>query len=137
MSKLTAAFVKHAGPGKHHDGKGLYLLAKNPGSRAWALRYERQGRERWMGLGSAEFVSLAVAREKAFEARRLLRQGVDPIEARKAAQTERRLAALKAVTFAECAIRFAADRGAEWRNTKHRRDWLSTLERYAFPVFGN
>ena len=81
MSKLTAAFVKHAGPGKHHDGKGLYLLAKNPGSRAWALRYERGGQERWMGLGSAEFVALAEAREKAFEARRLLRQGIDPLDA--------------------------------------------------------
>ena len=144
MSKLTAAFVKHAGPGKHHDGKGLYLLAKDSGSRAWALRYERGGRERWMGLGSAEFVALAEARERAFEAQRLLRQGIDPLDARsaqeaarRAEEAQRRAADLKSVTFAECAEQYARLRAAESRS--HRgsaKEWLSILRLYAFPVIG-
>src|SRR4051794_28579189 len=101
--QLTSTFVTHAKPGRHGDGKGLYLQVKKTGSRAWVLRYERQGRERWMGLGSAEFVTLAEAREKAFEARRLIRQGIDPLEARTAEQAQRRASEAKSVSFAECA----------------------------------
>jgi hypothetical protein len=53
MGNLTAAQVKHAGPGRHGDGRGLYLQVVG-NSRTWVLRYEHQKRERWMGLGSAE-----------------------------------------------------------------------------------
>jgi integrase len=145
MSKLTAAFVKHAGPGKHHDGKGLYLIAKDTGSRAWALRYERHGRERWMGLGSAEFVALAEAREKAFDARRLLRQGIDPLDARtaheaarRAEEAQRRATDLKSVTFADCAQQYARVRAAESRSDRgSAKEWLSILRLYAFPVIGD
>jgi hypothetical protein len=90
-----------------------------------------------MGLGSAEFVSLAEAREKAFEARRQLRQGIDPLAAKAAQAASQRATAAKTVTFAECASRFVVDRGSEWRNPKHRKDWLSAFERYALPVFGD
>ena len=57
MSKLTAAQVKHA----------------KQGPKTWLLRYKHQRRERWMGLGSVEFVTLAQAREKAAEHRRRLK----------------------------------------------------------------
>src|SRR3954464_6052058 len=97
MGKLTAASVKHAKPGRYGDGKGLYLQVKDTGARSWLLRYERHGRERWMGLGSVEFVPLAEAREKAFEARRQLRHGVDPLDARKAGAAKARIAALKTI----------------------------------------
>jgi len=134
--QLTATFVSHAKSGRYGDGQGLYLQVKETGSKAWVLRYERQGRKRWMGLGSAEFVPLAEAREKAFEARRLLRQGIDPLEARTAEDAQRRANEAKSLTFAECAKRFAVDRGSEWRSAKHRKDWLSAIERYAFPTVG-
>jgi integrase len=88
-----------------------------------------------MGLGSAAFVPLAEAREKAFEARRQLRQGIDPLEARTANEAQRRVIEARSVTFAECVSRFVVDRGSEWRNPKHRKDWLSAFERYALPVF--
>ena len=81
MGKLTAAQVKYARPGRHGDGRGLYLQVIG-GSKTWVLRYEHRKRERWMGLGSAEFVTLAQARERAFELRRRLKdQGIDPLEA--------------------------------------------------------
>jgi hypothetical protein len=70
MGKLTAAQVKHAKPGRHGDGRGLYLQVIG-GSKTWVLRYEHRKRERWMGLGSVEFVSLAQAREQASELRRI------------------------------------------------------------------
>jgi integrase len=142
---LTSTFVAHAKSGRYGDGKGLYLQVKDTGSRAWVLRYERQGRERWMGLGSAEFVSLAEARERAFEARRLLRQGVDPLEAKaaqeavqRALEAQQRAADLKAVTFAECAEQFATVRAAESRSDRgSAKEWASILRLYAFPVIGD
>ena len=79
MGKLNAAFVKHAKPGRYGDGRGLYLQVKDTGARSWLLRYEHQKRERWMGLGCVEFVSLAQAREQASELRRKLKhEKIDP-----------------------------------------------------------
>jgi len=63
VGKLTAAQVRHAKPGRHGDGRGLYLQVIG-GSRTWVLRYEHRKRERWMGLRSAEFVTLAQARDR-------------------------------------------------------------------------
>src|SRR5215208_1787739 len=76
MGRLTAAFVESARPGFWADGDNLYLDVRGANSKNWQLVYQRQGRERSKGLGSAKFVTLAEAREKAFEARRLLRQGI-------------------------------------------------------------
>src|SRR5215212_8286219 len=101
MTKLTAASVKHAKPGRYGDGKGLYLQVKDTGARSWLLRYERNGRERWMGLGGVEFVPLAEARERAFEERRRLRQGIDPLDARRAEATKARIVTLNTITFEE------------------------------------
>jgi integrase len=89
-----------------------------------------------MGLGGLEFVPLVEAREKAFEARRQLRQGVDPLEARKAGTAKARLAALNSITFVEAARLCVAARSAEWRSNKWALEWLSTLERYAYPIIG-
>ena len=80
MGKLTAAEVKYAKPGRYGDGRGLYLQVIG-GSKTWVLRYEHRKRERWMGLGSVEFVSLAQARERASSFGELKDQGIDPLEA--------------------------------------------------------
>src|SRR5215203_651860 len=48
MGKLTAAQTKHAKPGRHGDGRGLYLQVIG-GSKTWVLRYEHRKRERWDG----------------------------------------------------------------------------------------
>jgi len=88
VGKLTTATVRHAKPGRHGDGRGLYLQVIG-GSKTWVLRYEHQKRERWMGLGSVEFVTLAQARERAFELRRKLKdEKIDPLEHRRAAVSE-------------------------------------------------
>jgi Arm DNA-binding domain len=96
MGKVTAASVRHAKPGRRHgDGGGLYLEVKDSGARSWLLRYQRNGREHWMGLGSAEFVPLSDARDQAFELRRQIRRGIDPLEARKAEAAQARITELK------------------------------------------
>ena len=127
MGKLTAAQVRHAKPGRHGDGRGLYLQVIG-GSKTWVLRYEHQKRERWMGLGSVEFVSLAQARERAFELRRQLKdQGIDPLERRRAAVAGARIAALKRGTLRGGGVPVRRGEVRAMGGDGSRREWLSTL----------
>jgi Arm domain-containing DNA-binding protein len=70
-------------PGLHTDGLGLYLRVVGK-AKDWIFRFQIAKRRRDMGLGPAGDVPLAEARELAAEARRLIRQGHDPIEVRRA-----------------------------------------------------
>jgi hypothetical protein len=97
-------------PGRHFDSDGLYLQVQPPGEKAprqsrgsWLLRYERGGRERYMGLGKLADFTLEEARARAKAARQLLADGIDPIEHRNAKKAERSLAAAKALTFEDAA----------------------------------
>ena len=56
--------------GMYADGRGLYLRVGPTGAKSWILRFQKDGRRRDMGLGGVEFVTLAQARDKAFELRR-------------------------------------------------------------------
>ncbi len=86
-NRLTARGVAAiAKPGFHADGGGLYLQISPAGGRSWVFRFQRQGRARWMGLGSVDLVSLREARQKALDAHKLLLDGRDPIDTRQAAR---------------------------------------------------
>src|SRR4051812_7832537 len=84
VSKLTDRAVKTASPGRHGDDavRGLMLVVQPSGSRSWLLRYQLNGRRRDMGLGPYPEITLARAREKALEARRLVKEGRDPLAER-------------------------------------------------------
>ena len=85
MGKLKALEVKNATePGTYHDGNGLMLVVRTPASRSWVLRMQVDGKRRDFGLGSLGEVSLADARTKADDLRKLYRSGVDPIAKKKA-----------------------------------------------------
>ena len=86
---LTARKVETAKPGRHGDGRGLFLYVKPTGSRSWVLRYQVQGRRRDLGLGAYPDVSLAMARERAAEARRLIANGEDPITKKQQAKPKK------------------------------------------------
>jgi len=77
-------------PGRYLDENGLYVQVISPTNRSWLLRYQRGGKERWMGLGPVDTFDLAEARERARKARQLLFDGIDPIEARRAERDKRR-----------------------------------------------
>ena len=131
--KLTArqvATLKE--PGKHGDGRGLWLRVRPDGRRGWVFRYRFRGRDREMGLGSADEVALREAREQAVSARQLLREGRDPIEESR----KKRAAARGVPSFAGCAEAFLAANETAWRNPKHRQQWRNTLGAYVFPAFG-
>lgn len=135
--KLSAVKVQHAKPGYYGDGAGLWLQVRETGTKAWVYRYAINGRARYMGLGPVELVSLAEARERAREARRLVKvDGVDPIDARRQEKRAATLEAAGSVTFQECARRYIAAHEAGWRNEKHRAQWPSTLAAYAFRLIG-
>lgn len=130
--------VTIAKPGLVGDGGGLYLHVTASGAKSWIFRWRRDGRSRDMGLGTAgdDDVTLAEARELAAAARRKVREGIDPIEARKVERMAQRLADAKAMTFRECGKAYVAAHQAGWRNAKHAAQWPATLETYVYPVFG-
>jgi len=134
--RLTALKVSRAKlPGMYADGGGLYLQITEGGA-SWVYRYMLNGRAREMGLGPLALFGLQEARAKALDARRLRHEGVDPIEARRAARAQTRLNAAKAMTFQQCADRYIKDHRAGWRNGKHVEQWESSLRRFTFPVIG-
>lgn len=126
-------------PGLHSVGgvPGLQLQVTPTGGRSWVLRVKVGDKRRDFGLGSCGDVTLAQAREDAREAKAKIRQGIDPKAERKALRDALIADQAKAVTFAEAARRCHAVRASEFRNVKHRADWLSSLERYVFPTLGH
>jgi integrase len=140
---LTALQVEHAGKpdaklgaGKHHDEHGLYLEVRKATSKSWTSRMTIGGREVWLGIGPAKDIPLKRARELHAENRRLVAEGIDPREHRKAQQAARAVEAAKAITFEEAAERFIASHEAGWRNPKHRQQWRNSLASYVFPEIG-
>jgi integrase len=133
ISRLTVAGVKAAGPGKYPDGANLWLQVGPSGSKSWYLRFALNGRTREMGLGPYPLVSLAEARDKATVQRRLLLDGIDPIEARKATRRPQR----EAITFATAAKQYLDGHEKAWRSADHARQWRNSLDRYVFPAIGS
>jgi hypothetical protein len=137
QNRLSALRVSKASTQGHYsDGGGLYLQVSASGTRAWLFRFERDGKERQMGLGSARDVSLAEAREKASGCRKLLLTGLDPIESRRSKRTQARIQAARESTFEECAEQYITAREGGWKNAVHRKQWRSTLSTYAYPIIG-
>lgn len=132
MGKLKAIQVNTLGPGKYTDGDGLILLVQTNGSRSWVLKKTLKGKRREWGLGSVKHVSLAEARRAADEYRAKIRSGMDP-KPNPAANDE----AAAVPTFAEAAKTAHAEQEKAWRNGKHRAQWLTSLEAYAFPDIGD
>ena len=129
MGKLTVATVKSLSkPGRHGDGGTLFLNVAPGGSKSWTQRLTIDGKRRDIGLGGFPLVSLAEARDKAFENRKLARAGGDPLAAKRR---------VKLPTFQEAAKRtFEANR-PRWRSERVARKWWQTLEKHAFPILGD
>src|SRR5262245_62780247 len=98
LNRLSDRKVRTAKAGMWCDGGGLYLQVSNGKSgacRSWIFRFATNGRGRQMGLGPFHTIGLGQAREKARECRRLLLEGIDPIEARRTRRAQAQLAAAK------------------------------------------
>ncbi|MEH6697184.1 MAG: integrase arm-type DNA-binding domain-containing protein [Brevundimonas sp.] len=117
-------------PGLHADGNGLYLRIDETGSKRWVLIFQMNRKRREMGLGSATDRKLAEVRNDAEEARRLVRAGVDPIAARRAAALPPSDHAFSAVA---CGL--MDDLEQTWRNPKSRAQWESSLKSHAPAIW--
>ena len=138
FNRLKAlAVTRTKKPGMYPDGGGLYLQVTKAGSKSWLFRFMLHGRARVMGLGPLYAVSLAEARTKAAEARKLRVAGIDPIEARKAAIDKVNLESAKAISFKIAAEKYIESHKPGWRNAQHAAQWDSTLKTYVYPVLGD
>ncbi len=131
--------AKIAAPGLHFVGvvPGLALQVTSAGARSWLLRAVVGGKRRDMGLGPYPAVTLAMAHQKARDARESIAAGVDPIEQRRAAASALRASNAAALTFEQCASAFIKAKRIEWANAKHAQQWENTLRQHAYPVLGN
>ncbi len=138
-AKLNAARLRtltEAGDPPMATEPGLYLQVRGAEQRSWRYRFKLHGKPHLMGLGTIADVSLAEARDAATAARKLVRQGIDPIAQRRAERAD--VAGRAGLnTFAEVAVAYIAAHAASWRNAKHRQQWRNTLDTYAQPVLGN
>jgi integrase len=122
--------------GRYACGHGLYLQISEWGTRSWIFRYRRDGRSRHVGLGSCTYITLAEARDKAFEYRRLLAKGGDPLDERRGAKLEQQRAEARAKTFKDVALEYIDAHEDTWRGNASRKQWLASLEQHAFPKIG-
>ena len=130
MGNLTANMLRGSlEPGRHHDGDGLFLNVTPTGARSWICRVQKNGRRRDIGLGSAKKVSLAQARQRSAEVRAQVEAGIDPVLQRKKAEG--------IPTFREAAAKVFNENSKSWKNKKHRSQWLTSLQTYAFPKIGD
>lgn len=135
LSALTVNRLKE--PGLYADGGGLYLRVKQGGGKFWCFRYMLNGNAREMGLGALHTLSLADARIRAGDCRKLLNDNIDPINARKKEKEEQRRDDESAKTFKQCAAAYLETHKDTWRNAKHRQQWENTLKTYAYPLIGD
>ncbi len=120
-------------PYKIADGEGLFLVVMPSGSKYWRLRYFFAGKEKLLALGVYPEVSLADARERRAQARKVLGAGGDPSETKKEAK---RLTTLKTANAFEVVAR-------EWFE-KRRHEWapssadtmLDRLDKHILPKLG-
>lgn len=129
MRQLTAAFVRTVTePGKYGDQHGLILRVTPSGSKQWIWRGTIRGRRRDLGLGGYPYTTLAEARQKAFEYRKVARSGGDPTALRPTTA---------APSFAEACESVIAMHEPSWKNGGRSADsWRSTLSRFAYPRLG-
>ena len=142
LDALSDAAVRNAKPlpregtladRKLHDGRGLHLLVKANGSKHWRLKYHLVHRERLLALGEYPDVTLTLARQKAGQARNLVREGIDPVQDRREQKALRANAALQ--TFAVVADEWLTKKAKKWTDG-HLEQNRQSLRDYVLPKIG-
>ncbi|HVZ37884.1 MAG TPA: integrase arm-type DNA-binding domain-containing protein [Candidatus Kapabacteria bacterium] len=135
--KLYDKDCKNAKPhGKAYklfDGKGLYLEVTPSGGKLWRLKYYYLGKEKRISLGSYPVVTLASAREKCLEAKKLLDQEIDPSTAKQERRRDIRRRA--ANSFEAVALEWHKNQTSRW-SARHAHDVLHRLQTDVFPTIG-
>jgi len=130
-TKLSAQFLnKNLEPGRYYDnsGVGLQLHVRTTGSKAFVQRLRLNGKYIDIGLGGYPTTSLAEARRIAAENKILATKGIDP----RSAKTQPAVIP----SFKTVSEEFLEIKLKELSNAKHKAQWASTLEQYAYPTLG-
>lgn len=127
---ISARSVERLPSGFHSDGGNLFLRVRDD-SRVWFFRYKKAGKQRSIGLGATHTRSLAQAREIAALMRTAIANGKNPADELKSRSKSVHM------TFKIYASAFIEAKRESWRNSKHAKQWNSTLEQYAYPLIGN
>ena len=134
LTVLRVNKVSDVGYHRDYGARGLYLQVKPTGderfSKSWCYRFVSPvtGKPRWMGLGPADVITLAKARELARAARETVKLGGDPIEDRRQKNDERKVEAAKRMHVRKCATDYIAEHTTAWKNDKHVAQWKATFE---------
>jgi len=140
VGKLTDKTIAAAQAGekqyKISDGDGLSLIIQPNGKKLWWFRYRFAGKEKTLSLGVYPVLGLRDARERAFDARRLLSNGTDPSAIKREAQNAIKQAdMLKGETVEAISREWFAKFGTQWADS-HRGKIIRRLERDLFPWLG-
>jgi integrase len=141
MSKLNALKIRSITKvGMHSDGNGLHLkvqLSKktNALNKSWIFRWGAQGKNS-MGLGSLTDVSLADARAKTLEYKKMVAAGLNPRDERDKLKNKQKAVKAHSISFEKAAKEYIKTNQASWKNEKHTQQWKNTLETYAYPKIG-
>jgi integrase len=130
MRDFTVKQVQAAAPGRHRVSPSLYLyVSPNGQTRRWIFRFTKPETKRVteMGLGSADVLTLAEARAKVHECRRMVALGNDPIEAKREARTA-------TVTFTHVAAEYLALAERRFRNPGSTKNVRLMLMKHASPL---
>lgn len=138
LNRLTAKTIENLKErGYHPDGGGLYLQIQSAQSVSWIFRYSFEGKAHEMGLGSYKYITLAEARIKRNELKKILISGVNPLVEKNKIRNARRTEFSNKMTFDACAKAYIDSQKVAWKNEKHKTQWANTLETYASPVIGS
>lgn len=129
---LTSLKAKHLAAGKHADGQGLWLVKRDKAHGKWVQRVVVYGKRREMGLGRWPDVSIVEARERAAEARKVSREGGDPVIARAIAKTT-----TKPLTFREAVEGCFEARKTDLKGDGEAGRWMSPLTVHVLPKIGS
>ena len=135
--KLTVQAIKHAKPApktrKLFDGGGLYLEVSPKGRKWWRLKYRFGGKEKKLALGVYPDVTLKEARDRRFQAKKLLEDGIDPGERRQSIRKE--IKTQSANTFELVAREWFSGQESTWAKS-HSSKVIGRLEKNVFPWLG-
>lgn len=136
--KLTVKQIDSSKPKekdyKLSDGGGLYLLVKTNGGKYWRLKYRIDGKEKLLAIGIYPTVTLADARRKRDDAKRLLADGIDPSQQRKEQKQASKIDSVN--TFKNIALEWYEGRKDRW-SVGYRDDMMDAFEKDVFPYIGN
>ena len=148
MDNLTELTIKQAKPGikqyKLFDGGGMFLLVHPNGSKYWRMKFSFERKSKLASFGVWPDVSLKDAREKRYEAKKKIKDGINPVDEKlkerqdrlDRANKEKLEAKKETITFRKVAEEWFKRISPQWTE-KHTKDVLRSLVFHVFPDLGD